>query len=257
MESGFIRNFQILRLLRLFKLVRAVRKVPALQLVWRMVRSFLVSGPLLLWAVIDFLFLNFLFSIFFVVLIGHLDAVIHDDTVFDLFGNPMRAILTSIQISTITHWSAVVRSVKDKAPAVVPIAVLTILIANFVLLNIVTAVVIENVFHLSKIDEEMLARAKEQKRIQQWKLLKRIFKEIDLDGSGNVTIDELDDALANNNQLARKLNEIGMDKQELSDLWVILDTSGDGELDIDEFVDGIRQMEGPAKSYDMIKACTR
>ena len=38
---------------------------------------------------------------------------------------------------------------------------------------------------------------------------------------------------------------------------MLLDTSGDGELDIGELMEGVRQMEGPARSYDMIKCNTR
>ncbi len=39
----------------------------------------------------------------------------------------------------------------------------------------------------------------------------------------------------------------------MGDLWSILDVNGDGVLDMEEFLEGMRQMEGPAKSYDLIK----
>eukprot|EP00392_Amoebophrya_sp_AT5.2_P004269 g4277.t1 len=80
---------------------------------------------------------------------------------------------------------------------------------------------------------------------------------MDLDGTGQVTAEELDEAMQTNLALQRKLAEINLNKAELADLWLILDTSGDGELDIDEFLDGMRQMEGPAKSYDMVRNNTR
>lgn len=46
-ESGFIRNLQVLRLLRMVKLVRAAKSIPAMNLVWRMIRSLIASGRIL------------------------------------------------------------------------------------------------------------------------------------------------------------------------------------------------------------------
>lgn len=43
----------------------------------------------------------------------------------------------------------------------------------------------------------------------------------------------------------------------MADLWTILDVNGDGKLDLEEFLDGMRQMEGSAKSYDLIRLNTR
>ncbi|CAD7935311.1 unnamed protein product [Amoebophrya sp. A120] len=256
-SSDFMRNFSILRLLRLLKMARAIRAIPAFNLMWRMLRAFLVSGRLLFWSIIDFIFLAFLFGIFFCVLVGKDDNLIHDDTVGDLFGTVPRSMLSALQVSTRCHWADIVRHVRDRNSWAWPTAIFCIISVNFVLFNLVTAVVIQTVFVMSAKDADIERRLREHKRVKQWKLLKSIFKAMDIDGTGQVTAEELDEAMRTNLALQRKLNEINLNKAELADLWLILDTSGDGELDIDEFLDGMRQMEGSAKSYDMVRNNTR
>ncbi|CAD7960030.1 unnamed protein product [Amoebophrya sp. A25] len=256
-SSEFMRNFSILRLLRLFKVARAIQTIEAFDLIWRMLRAFLASGRLLFWACVDFMFLAFLFGIFFCVIIGKDENVVHDDTIADLFGDVPKSMVTAIQVGTRNHWSDIARHVREYNTAIYLVSISTIVSINFVLFNIVSASMILSVFSASAKDREIAQRIYEHKRVRQWRLLKGIFKAMDQDGSGQVGAEELDEAIKTNKALQRKLAEINLSRQDLADLWLILDTSGDGELDIDEFLDGMRQMEGSAKSYDMVRNNTR
>jgi len=191
------------------------------------------------------------------VVIGKDEVLVHDDVVSDLFGDVPGAMLTAVQVGTRCHWTNIARHVRDRNPWIYMISIWCIVSINFVLFNLVTAVVIHKVFTMSAKDAAVARRLYEHKRVRQWRLLKGIFKAMDQDGSGQVAAEELDEAMKTNHALQRKLAEINLTRNELADLWMILDTSGDGELDIDEFLDGMRQMEGSAKSYDMVRNNTR
>ncbi|CAD7975172.1 unnamed protein product [Amoebophrya sp. A25] len=257
-RSDFIRNFSILRLLRLLKLSRAVAAVDAFELVWRMLRCGMKTGKLLLWAILDVCFLAFVFGIFFTVLIGKDAKLVHDDIVLDLFGDVPRAAMTSFQIGTKTHWTTMTRHIRELGNNwCFTLSLLCMTSINFVLFNLVTASVIQSMFNETSSDKERRQRLEEHKRAQYWQTLVGIFHALDEDDSGEVTAEELDWAINNNKALQRKLQDIGMHKATMSDLWNLLDVNGDGVLDLDEFLDGIRQMHGSAKSYNMIRINTR
>lgn len=113
------------------------------------------------------MFLNLLFAIFLVVLVGQDPRFVHDDVILDLFGDIFRALFTTFQIATMSQWSAVVRVTVDKGgSAALPISLLCIVASSLVLLNIVTAVVIHQVFTSSQKDEELEQRQKEAKRMK-------------------------------------------------------------------------------------------
>eukprot|EP00392_Amoebophrya_sp_AT5.2_P004270 g4278.t1 len=178
-SSDFMRNFSILRLLRLLKMARAIRAIPAFSLMWRMLRAFLVSGRLLFWSIVDFVFLAFLFGIFFCVLIGKDDRMVHDDTVGDLFGTVPRSMVTALQVATRCHWSAIVRHTRredensrEGNPWAWPVSLVCIICVNFVLFNLVSASVIQTVMEMSAKDAEIERRMKEHRRVKQWKMLK-------------------------------------------------------------------------------------
>ena len=67
------------------------------------------------------------------------------------------------------------RAFYDRTYSGIPISIIAIIVINFILLNIVTAIVIENVFGKSKKDEEIQKRMDEQKRITQWIAIKKVF----------------------------------------------------------------------------------
>ncbi|CAD7947305.1 unnamed protein product [Amoebophrya sp. A120] len=252
-ESEFMRNFSILRLLRLLKLMRTVRAVPEFELVWRLIRVGVKSGKLLMWAIIDTTFIMFLFGIFFTVLVGKADAFVHDDTILDLFGDVPRSAFTAFQVGTRNHWTDIVRHARDRSSWAWPLSMLCITSLNLVMFNLVTASMIMSVFDETSSDKEIRRKAAEAKKAMHWKILVNIFKAMDEDDSGEVSAQELDHAMNNNPALQRRLNDINLHRAAMGDLWSILDVNGDGVLDMEEFLEGMRQMEGPAKSYDLIK----
>eukprot|EP00913_Durusdinium_trenchii_P022939 g21540.t1 len=137
--------------------------------------------------------------------------------------------------------------------------VLFIAVGVFVMLNLVTAVVVETGFSDSKSEEKELAIRMEREKEEELEDLKQFFLQIDLDGSGSLTKQEFFKATKQRRlarpfgqQIRNKLRALDIMPKDIDELWDILD-DGQGELEVEAFQSGIRKLRGEAKSKDILK----
>merc|ERR1719316_896399 len=110
----------------------------------------------------------------------------------------------------------------------------------FVLLNLITAVIVDNAMEISKNDDENRLLELSAKRDEELKSLGEIFKQIDSDGSGELAREEFDEAIHTRDDVLQKFHLCGFhDDEEIYQLYNVLD-DGDGALTVDEFVEGLR-----------------
>lgn len=83
------------------------------------------------------------------------------------------------------------------------------------------------------------------------KELAEMFREIDEDGSGIVSIAEFEEGLKDETILG-KFMMLGLKKDQAMELFALLDTGGEGELDLSEFMQGMSQLKGVAKNKDLV-----
>jgi len=130
-----------------------------------------------------------------------------------------------------------------------------IAVVTFVLMNLITAVIVEHAFNQAKEDEEMVAHELKQEQDAEIAELCEIFKEIDLDGSGMLDKEEYDQAVMFNPRIKAKVDVLEMTQQELLDLWSLF-AGADGELSVEEFERGMRSIRGEARAKDTF-TCVR
>jgi len=83
-----------------------------------------------------------------------------------------------------------------------------------------------------------------------------LFQQVDQDGSGYITAEEF--RVHIKGKIARKcLIALGINPADAEKLFKVLDTSGDGQVDIQEFIHGCKQFRGPSKNIDMAVAIRR
>lgn len=125
-----------------------------------------------------------------------------------------------------------------------------ITIANFVLMNLITAVIVENAFSDSRTEEKELARRLAIKKEKEAEKLKLLFQAVDEDRSGYLSRDELTSAVKKKAKVRQKLRALDILPKDIDELWEILD-DGDGELTADEFANGLQRLRGEAKAKDI------
>merc|ERR1719194_40568 len=127
-----------------------------------MMRGLIECGRTLFWTYVMILAVLFLFGVFAVDIIAKDEAFIHDDAVQDLFGTLDRAMFTLMQVMTLDSWTFIARPMMMKLRWVSLYFVALILLVVMVLLNLITAVIVENAFSIVQEDEDAALREKEK-----------------------------------------------------------------------------------------------
>jgi Ca2+-binding EF-hand superfamily protein len=253
-QSSFLRNLQILRIFRMVRLVRMVKTWPAFREMWVMLRGLIECGRTLFWTYVMILCLLFLFSIVAVDFIADHPAFIHDDATQDLFGTLPDAMFTLMQVMTLDSWTFIARPMMMKLRWVSLYFVALILLVVMVLLNLITAVIVENAFSIVQEDEDAALREKEKMKELEIEKFRVMFKEMDTDGGGTLSFQEFEDSMdLPAVQTAFKALEI--EQSELSELWELLD-DGDDAVTIDEFCEGLRKIQSEVKAKEIME-CIR
>lgn len=255
-DISFLRIFTVLRALRLVRLARAVRLFPAFKEMWLLVRGLLSSMTTMFWMMIIIVCLIYVFAIIATELIGKGVDFQEDGYAMELFGDLLKSMFTLFQLMTLDTWADLIaRPIMKTQPGLGLFFVFFVTVAVFVVMNLVTAVIVENAFAIAKDDQEQAAKMQETQKKRELKSLSELFQEIDLDGSGKLTKKEFMTALSNP-RVTHKLLLLEMAQQDLIEAWELLD-DGDGELDITEFASGLRRMKGEAKAKDVLDTVRR
>lgn len=255
-DISFMRIFTVLRSLRLVRLARAVRLFPAFKELWLLVRGLLMSMTTLFWMMIIVVCLIYVFAIIATEVIGKDAAFANDAIAHELFGDLLKSMFTLFQLMTLDTWADLIaRPIMKVNPDLGLFFVFFVTVAVFVVMNLITAVIVENAFAIARDDQEQAAKMNERQKIRELKSLSELFQEIDTDGSGKLTKKEFLTALGNP-RVSHKLLLLEMTKEDLIEAWDLLD-DGDGELDISEFAGGLRRMKGEAKAKDVLDTVRR
>merc|ERR1719284_2393740 len=102
-------------------------------------------------------------------------------------------------------------------------------------------------------DSKKIKKKKEKDRQMVFSQLREIFESADVDDSGSLTLEEVQDAL-NKPEIYNKLKMIDFPVDDPKQIFLLLDFDDTGELTIEEFITGCVRMKGAAKSKDLLVA---
>mmetsp|Transcript_53528 Transcript_53528/g.166129 ORF Transcript_53528/g.166129 Transcript_53528/m.166129 type:complete len:486 (+) Transcript_53528:3-1460(+) len=226
--------------------------IPIFHELWMLVKGVMECISLLFWAGVIVGTVHFMFAVATMELVAKSEQFKDDSDVQYYFGSLFPSIFTLFQIMTFDSWAGIVRPIIYKAPETAIIFFLFMGIAGIVLVNLMTAIVVKNAFDALEEDEEAVAQ---QKKLQHMKIQRELydmFRDLDEDGSGQLSKEEFTDVL-DDVLFIRKMKVMDIDLEELPDIFDILD-DGDGAISMDEFCMGLMRMQGVAMSRDMLKA---
>jgi len=260
-NGSLLANFQVLRAFRVARLVRVVSRVDAFTEVWRLIRGLSESVRVLLWTIAVVFFITYVFAIFGVVIIstplqddfknGMARSEAEKDMLIDAVGGIMPFMYTLVQVLTLDSWNGILRPLMEYAPWAWVFFYAYISVAVIVLLNLVTAIIVENAFKTSHLDEQKVLKLKKKERERRFEEMTSLFKQIDKDNSGELTLEEFQAAFTDR-EVNRKLALLGVRQHDMEELFVLCD-SGDNMLSLQEFFGGLSQIEGPAMAKEMFR----
>lgn len=180
------------------------------------------------------------------------EADTHTEQVKKLYGSVGRTMMTFFStISGGSEWQVVADPLARISEFFFLVWVVFICITFYGVLNVFTGVFCEAAMEAAKRDTTTILQQEHDEFISAEKTLRHAFEKVDVDGSGNLTEEELNEVLADED-VSVMLTLIGLQTSESKGLFKLLDEDRSGCLSIDEFIDGCMSLKGSARRLDMV-----
>jgi len=154
------------------------------------------------------------------------------------FSSLPRILLSLVQFVTADSISGIYFPLIINKPALSIYFVLLIITVTLALMNLVNATLVEDAIEMARMDHEM-EQVYKRRRINSVKPgLRELFRMIDVDNDGAMTMQEVVSALQDGLPIPAELQGI-LTEAHVLDLYEGLDSNGDGELTVEEFVEGL------------------
>ncbi|CAE6916220.1 Cacna1b [Symbiodinium natans] len=172
------------------------------------------------------------------------------------FRDIMDAILTLLQVFSMDSIGGIYRPLIKQNSICFVYFFLALLILSIALMNLVTAVMVNSSLDQASEDKEAKKAWEDAKRAKQMEKLKEMFLEIDEDGSGELSLDEL---LSAPEDMQHELQEI-TGGGDLTELFHLLDYDGGGTIGVEEFCEGVLKATsgapGTIELSSLVKQCS-
>lgn len=260
LSAGF--NVGVIRLLRLAKIARALRVVrmrralESLSLLLRCVQS---SLQVLFWS----LGLLGVIQCIAGMVIGQLLVPYMRDTSYDVegrhevykyFGTFSRTFLTMFEV-LFANWAIPARiCVENVGEVFIYVFIFYRCFVGYAVLNVVSAVFVQQTMKVAQQDQEYMMNLKQKQAEAYAQKLKRFFMTLDASGDGLVSWEEFS-VLLHDPQLQIWMSTLDLETHDLVQLFQMID-DGDGEISVEEFIDGATRLRGMARSLDVAQVLT-
>merc|ERR1711920_288314 len=122
--------------------------------------------------------------------------------------------------------------------------------AILALLNVVTAVFINTALQRSNNDRELAVQQELENKDELVAIIQQVFIELDTNQSGSLSIDEFEKHIEDE-KIQAYLRSRQIDIGQVRTLFELLDVDETGDVDMEEFVQGVLRLKGGATSMDL------
>jgi len=149
-------------------------------------------------------------------------------------------------------WGEFYNLATKTGPLGASVFLLYILVAWLSITNIITSIFIDQAMKLAKPDVDDRALEKRKADICMMHELSKIFRDIDIDHSQTISLDELR-ACLKDVRISSFLDMVGLDIADAETFYCLLvSQTGSSEIDVSSLVSGWLRMRGAASSIDLL-----
>jgi hypothetical protein len=123
-------------------------------------------------------------------------------------------------------------------------------IVYFAVLNTITGVFCHSAIESAKKDTDLSQLTLERQKKQFETQMTKLFGDIDKDGSGMITLDELEGCLGDLH-FRNSFTRLGIEIFDVWRLFTLLDNDGSGSIEIEEFINGCSQLAGHSTAFQL------
>ena len=117
-------------------------------------------------------------------------------------------------------------------------------------MNVMTAVFVESALQGAQMYKELIMQDKELEKVIARKHMEEVFRQIDEDGNGEITVGEME-LFLKDEDLTMYLEALQINADDARMLFRLLDRDGSSKVDMHEFIEGCSRIKGEAKSFDV------
>jgi len=128
--------------------------------------------------------------------------------------------------------------------------ILYLSITLFGVLNVVTSIFVESVIRSVQHSKELIVQEKEEEKKIAILHMKEVFRQLDIDHSGQISMDEVEHFLQEPN-LRKYVEALDIEATDTRMLFKLLDRDMSGNINSDEFCEGCLRLKGAARSIDV------
>eukprot|EP00931_Biecheleriopsis_adriatica_P004096 TRINITY_DN105814_c0_g1_i1.p1 TRINITY_DN105814_c0_g1~~TRINITY_DN105814_c0_g1_i1.p1 ORF type:complete len:630 (-),score=96.07 TRINITY_DN105814_c0_g1_i1:96-1985(-) len=266
MQMSSMRAVRVLRIFRIFRLLRLFRKLRFLKELQTFVKMMTSCLKTIFWA---FIFCFLLMTFWAMAMVEFIYPIVKDmaDTWDDCplcimsTSSIMRANLLLFKTIVVgDEFGTLADPIINAHPWTAIIFVGSQLTVVFGVLNLITAVVVDEFADQRQKDIITLAHDLEEELLKDAVKLDRIFDETDTDNSDDLSLEELLHGAHNLPELASRLRVMDIDEADLEQLFVMMDNSESGTVTRQEFKGALGRWLQDSKTaarfvkYNMIRA---
>lgn len=246
-------------LLRVLRLVRVVRIVRAMRSLFRQFRDLRLTIAMLCDSVVPLLtFSSVLAMVFMVFGIFFTDGATQyiakhgEDGALRLFYGGLFTSMGTLfkAVSGGLDWNDALDPLMMLAWPYPVIFYFYILFSFIALLNVVSAIFIDNTMNRSKNDRDFVVQSEIQDKREFLNTMDKLFMELDPDRSGTIRLQELQ-AQFMNPTVNAYFQAIDLNVSKVKKLFQLMDVNKSGDIDLKEFSQGCTRLRGEAKELDV------
>lgn len=254
-DLSFLRVLRIVRMFRATRILRVFRFLGELRI---MIASIAASFVSLGWAFLLILILMFCASI--MVCQGVSSYLANTDSTdqdlkadlhlhWGCIGTCMYTFLKAL--SGGGDWSSAVKPLETASPSVATAVVCVILFVVFGMMNVLTGVFVDRASDMSQMDRDLVVEAQRKKVEEISNALRKVFVELDTDGSGEMSLAEFL-SYCNEEDVKAYMESMELGVYEAEELFRLLDKHSSGSVSIEDFINGCIRVKGQAKCMDLM-----
>jgi len=253
-----ISNFRLVRIFRITRVLRTVRTARTIRFISplrTLVYSIMCTLKSLIWAMLLLSLDMYLFAIVFTEASAeHISTSIEVvPRLEEFWGSLSQSTFTLFKaISGGVSWHDAVVPLGKIQPFLLLLFVCYVAFSYFAVLNVVTGVFCHSAIETAEKDPDFVAQRLMDRRTDCERKLRRLFFEMDVDESGDLTLCELEKILTNR-QLQAYFEAMGLDVDDAWALFKLMDKDKTNTIDIEEFVEACMRLRGFAKGIDIAR----
>lgn len=252
--AGAGRPLRVVRLLRIVRTVRLFRTLKSIREFRKMLYAIMSTWRTLTCSLLILFFVIFFFALLIVQGVTdhrfQSDGPQHKDLIY-MYGSVPDALFTLFAgVTNGWSWNNILDPLAQLHQVYTAAVMIYIALVLFGVMNVVTSVFVESAVTSAQHYRELIIQDKQYAKEVAVMHMKEVFKQMDADGSGEISADEMEYFLTEPG-LSCYVDALGVSAENTRMLFRLVDMDGDGQVSLDEFCEGCLRLQGEAKSTDV------